>query len=192
MSSIDHISPSPQFAGMSVAAIPPPAVVDRPQHKRQQLKWIEPGRITRCRLLSNREQVYYLYVPQTIRHPGTLFVSVHGISRNAKEHARYFAAYAEKQGVVMLVPRFDRGQDYGRHYQRLKADISGTSAADVLNQIIHETDRRLAMHTDRLYLFGFSGGGQFVHRYLMAYPERVVRAAIGAAGWYTFPDLAVR
>jgi pimeloyl-ACP methyl ester carboxylesterase len=39
-----------------------------------------------------------------------------------------------------------------------------------------------------LYLFGYSGGGQFVHRYTLAHPERVAAVAIGAAGWYTFPD----
>jgi len=163
-----------------------------PRHKRPRLKTIEPGRITRVRLLSNREQVYYLYVPHTIRQPGALFVSVHGISRNAKEHARRFAAYAEQQGIVMLCPRFARDQGYGRHFQRLRSDPSGTSAAEVLNQIIDETDQRLAICTERLYLFGFSGGGQFVHRYLMAYPERVASAVIGAAGWYTFPDQGVR
>ena len=37
-------------------------------------------------------------------------------------------------------------------------------------------------------MFGFSGGGQFVHRYAMVHPDRVARVVIGAAGWYTFPD----
>lgn len=40
----------------------------------------------------------------------------------------------------------------------------------------------------KLYLFGYSGGGQFVHRYTKAYPDRVARLVVGAAGWYTFPD----
>jgi pimeloyl-ACP methyl ester carboxylesterase len=46
--------------------------------------------------------------------------------------------------------------------------------------------------TDRLYLFGYSGGGQFVHRYAMLYPGQVARYVVGAAGWYTFPDTTVR
>ena len=40
------------------------------------------------------------------------------------------------------------------------------------------------------YLFGFSGGAQFAHRYVLAHPDRVAAAGIGAAGWYTFPDSA--
>ena len=36
-------------------------------------------------------------------------------------------------------------------------------------------------------IFGFSGGSQFVHRYMMYGKDaRVERAAIGSAGWYTF------
>jgi pimeloyl-ACP methyl ester carboxylesterase len=39
-----------------------------------------------------------------------------------------------------------------------------------------------------LRLFGFSGGGQFAHRYALFYPRRVARQVLGAPGWYTFPD----
>jgi pimeloyl-ACP methyl ester carboxylesterase len=50
--------------------------------------------------------------------------------------------------------------------------------------------RLTGARTDKLYLFGYSGGAQFAHRYTMAYPERVASIVIGAAGWYTFPDPA--
>jgi pimeloyl-ACP methyl ester carboxylesterase len=39
-----------------------------------------------------------------------------------------------------------------------------------------------------VYLFGYSGGGQFVHRYTMAHPDCVRSFVVGAAGWYTFPN----
>ena len=48
----------------------------------------------------------------------------------------------------------------------------------------HPTDA----DSSRLYLFGYSGGGQFAHRYAMANPERVAGVVIGAAGWYTMPQ----
>jgi dienelactone hydrolase len=44
----------------------------------------------------------------------------------------------------------------------------------------------------KVYLFGFSGGAQFAHRYAMAHPGRVARAVVAAAGWYTFPDTTQR
>jgi poly(3-hydroxybutyrate) depolymerase len=42
-----------------------------------------------------------------------------------------------------------------------------------------------------LHLSGYSGGGQFVHRFMLVHPGRVARVAVGAAGWYTFPDPAL-
>ena len=42
-----------------------------------------------------------------------------------------------------------------------------------------------------LHLFGYSAGAQFVHRFAMAHPQRVAALAVGAAGWYTWPDPAL-
>jgi len=39
-----------------------------------------------------------------------------------------------------------------------------------------------------MHLFGFSGGGQFAHRYAMFYPKRVARMVLAATGWDSFPD----
>jgi pimeloyl-ACP methyl ester carboxylesterase len=45
----------------------------------------------------------------------------------------------------------------------------------------------LGMLLGRVSLFGFSGGGQFVHRIVMAHPKRFTSAVIAAPGWFTFP-----
>ena len=43
------------------------------------------------------------------------------------------------------------------------------------------------LSTDTYLMFGFSGGSQFTHRYLMYGQDKAVeKAAIGSAGWYTF------
>ncbi len=49
---------------------------------------------------------------------------------------------------------------------------------------------RTGVASERVHLFGHSGGAQFVHRFAMAHPERVTRYVASAAGWYTMPDLA--
>ncbi len=134
---------------------------------------------------------YYLYLPRTIRQPARVMISVHGISRNAEEHARLFAPYAEAEGVILMAPRFSRRNFHG--YQRLAEAPKEKLRADrVLNTMVADLNTRLGLCPSKLYLFGYSGGGQFVHRYAMLHPDRVERVAIGAAGWYTFPDPDVK
>ncbi|CAG7630660.1 S9 family peptidase [Paenibacillus allorhizosphaerae] len=144
------------------------------------------GMIEHKTLADDPSQTYYLYVPDGGGIGAKLFVSVHGISRNAEEHAALFAPFAEQYGVVMVVPLFDssRFPDYnclGREGQGQRSDYA-------LERIVADAGRLTGANTDAIYLFGYSAGGQFAHRFVMAWPERIKRCVIGAAGWYTFPD----
>lgn len=132
-------------------------------------------------------QRYYLYLPSAgDLARARVLVTVHGISRNARTHVRRYAALAEQRGVIVVAPHF--GKRRFPDYQRLGRAGRGERADRMLDRILAEVARATGARTDRLHLFGYSGGGQFVHRYAMAYPERVAAIAIGAAGWYTFPD----
>lgn len=148
-----------------------------------------PGALARLRLADDPRQTYYVYVPRLLLPGAPLLVSVHGISRNAQEHARRLAPLAERYGVVLVAPLFDEARF--PDYQRLGRESRGERADRMLERIVAEVGRSTGADTRRLYLFGFSGGGQFVHRFAMAYPERVASYAVGAAGWYTFPDDSV-
>ena len=148
------------------------------------------GKVVRLNLNGRSKQIYYLYVPRRIKQPGRLFVTVHGISRNAREHAERFAPFAEQQGVVLVAPRFSRRRFAS--YQRLAPRAAGQRSDAMLDRIVSEVREQVDLPEAPLYLFGYSGGGQFVHRYAMAHPTHVARAVIGAAGWYTFPDPRVR
>jgi dienelactone hydrolase len=114
-----------------------------------------------------------------------MFISVLGISRNASEHAHVFHRPAERYGVVLVAPLFspDRFPDY----QRLGQKGRGERADRMLDRIVAEGGHLTGASANKLYFFGYSGGGQFVHRY-MAHPQRVAAAGIAAVGWYTFPD----
>jgi poly(3-hydroxybutyrate) depolymerase len=129
---------------------------------------------------------YYVYVPTAGGTQAKLFITVHGISRNAKEHAELLAPWAEQYGVVLVSPLFSAEEypDYicmGREGLGLRSDHA-------LEAVVAEVGNMTGASTESLYLFGYSGGGQFAHRFMMAYPERVERLVVGAAGWYTFPD----
>ncbi len=150
---------------------------------------IETGQVLeRTLTLANGSKArYFLYVPTNVASHPPLFVTVHGISRNAREHARLFAPFADRYGVVVLAPLFP-AQTYG-DYQRLGRKDDAEHAGRVLEAMVDEVGGLTGAKTERFFLFGFSGGGQFAHRYAMAHPERVGAYAVGAAGWYTFPDL---
>lgn len=146
----------------------------------------ETGVVSRRTLPDDPSQRYFIYVPHRGGDKAPIFITVHGISRNAREHAERFAHLAERYGAVLIAPHFlkDRFPDY----QRLGRTGKGERADTVLDRIVADVGRLTGARTDKLYLFGYSGGAQFVHRYTFAYPERVAGLVLGAPGWYTFPD----
>lgn len=149
------------------------------------------GEILKRVLTDDPDQRYYLYLPTTVTlAQAPVLVTVHGISRNARTHIRNYAALAEQRGVIVVAPRFStrRFPDY----QRLGRVGRGARADHMLDRILTEVGHLTGASVNQPYLFGYSGGGQFVHRYAMVYPQRVAAVAIGAAGWYTFPDPAWR
>lgn len=147
---------------------------------------IEPGMVHMRHVSGDTALKYYVYLPKKRREHTSQFVSVHGVSRNAREHADMFAQIAEQYGVVLVAPLFSRR--YFGDYQRLGRAGSGRRADYAIQSITREVERLTGAMCSKISLFGFSGGGQFVHRYTMAHPEHVQRLVIGAAGWYTYPE----
>lgn len=151
---------------------------------------IEPGKVHMRHLTGDTALRYYVYVPKNRSVYTSQFVSVHGVSRNAREHAEMFAQLAEQYGVVLVAPLFSRR--YFGDYQRLGRAGNGQRADYAIQLITREVESLTGAHSSKISLFGFSGGGQFAHRYTMAHPERVQRLVIGAAGWYTYPEASCK
>ena len=156
-----------------------------PESYWQGVSTLPTGTVLTRSLQIRAEQRYFLYLPRNKRlEDCPVFVSVHGISRNAKNHARFFAKFADQYGVVLVAPLFDKALH--PRYQRFGFD--GLRSDIMLQLICAEVAQLTNADISQLYMFGYSGGGQFVHRYAMAYPEQVASLVIGAAGWYTFPN----
>jgi predicted esterase len=147
-------------------------------------------RLLRRVLAADPSLEYMIYVPSTGGSEAPVVVSVHGISRNADEHARLLSAYCEMHGAVLVAPLFDL--DQYPDYQRLGRQGRGKRADLALNLILGEVAAATGAQAERFNLFGFSGGAQFAHRYAMAHPHRVARAVFASAGWYTMPDTTRR
>ncbi len=144
-----------------------------------------PGKVQLRSLPDDPDIRYFVYVPKSLDGTGRVLVAVHGISRNAREIAVTFSRYAENYSVILVVPWFDK--DRFPDYQRLGRVGRGGRADHALGKMLEDVG---TARTETFYLYGNSGGGQFAHRYVMAYPERVRRFVVSATGWYTPPDLA--
>jgi len=127
---------------------------------------------------------YYLYVPAKFSPGGQVLVVVHGASRTAEGYARRWLEIVERENLVLVAPLFARRTfpDYQRlNFQGPRADVH-------LHAILDEVEQLTGALTQRFYLYGFSGGGQFSHRYALVHPERLVRVVVGAPGWWCLPD----
>ncbi|MFZ5637462.1 MAG: alpha/beta hydrolase [Pseudomonadota bacterium] len=129
---------------------------------------------------------YFVHRPQGEHDRSRLLVAVHGITRNALEHAMVFRRWSERLGVAVVAPLFPRA-GY-RRYQTLEGRRGIPAADEAFDRIVEDACRHLGMDAPALHLFGYSGGGQFAHRYAFRHPRAVSRMVVGAAGWYTFPD----
>jgi pimeloyl-ACP methyl ester carboxylesterase len=142
------------------------------------------GRILRTRTQGELALEYLAYCPARVRDDSPLLVAVHGYTRNAPEQAERFLPLCDAAGAVLAAPHFDAARF--RDYQRL-GGRRGARADLALDALVGELRQSLGLLLGRVSLFGFSGGGQFVHRYVMAHPKRVTSAVIAAPGWFTFP-----
>lgn len=145
------------------------------------------GQLLRRVLRADPVSEYLVYIPTNSAVDANVLVSVHGISQSGwQKQAEMLVPVCERHGVVLLAPSFN-DQQYP-DYQRLGRKGRGQRADLFLHRCLRELSTLTGADTTRLRFFGHSGGAQFVHRYLMAYPHRVEFAIVSAAGWYTFPD----
>lgn len=127
----------------------------------------------------------WLALPRTITPDAPPLVAIHGIRRGAALQADMFAARATALGRPVIAPVFDKAQWLG--YQQ--AFLCGRADLALLDLLLALRTEGI-VQSEKLDLFGFSGGAQFVHRFAMLHPERVSRLSVASPGWYTFPDRA--
>lgn len=134
---------------------------------------------------------YCLYVPRRLtgddRVP--LVVIQHGTARSATNYRDQSVEFAEEQGVVVLTPIFPAGLIDPADLHNFKfIEYQGIRFDRMLLAIVDEVAERFPVAAQRFYLHGFSGGGQFAHRFLYLHPDRLAAVSIGAPGRITQLD----
>lgn len=130
---------------------------------------------------------YCLYVPRTgVRD---LVVAMHGTGRSFAEYRDGFAEFGRWNACAILCPIFPVGVLGDDNRDGFKYLREGDIRYDrILNAMIEEVSQRYGMQLDEFGLFGYSGGGHFVHRYFMLHPKRLWAVSIGAPGSVTLLD----
>jgi hypothetical protein len=135
---------------------------------------------------------YCLYVPDALgrgQTPGDIVAVVHGSPRTFMDFRDRFGDFAERHNVVVVSPLFPVGLDddaKGDDYKYLSK--GGIRYDRVLLDIVAEVRQRFSLHAPRFGLFGFSGGAQFVNRFLLLQPDSLWAASLGAPGSVTVVD----
>jgi len=134
---------------------------------------------------------FTMYVPRTLdlTDPAPLIVLQHGTARTALRYRDSMRPFADEHGAIILAPTFPAGlvDPYDLHnykfieYEGIRFDLA-------LLSMIDEVAERYNIQKNKIYLHGYSGGGQFVHRFLYLHPERLAAVSIGAPGRITELD----
>jgi poly(3-hydroxybutyrate) depolymerase len=131
---------------------------------------------------------YDLRVPRGRVVP-RLVVAVHDSTRNARECLEAFAALTHQHAAAVLAPLFPGDVRGDGNVDGYKFLVEHEIRYDrLLNSMIDEALDRTGCLARRVCMHGYSGGGQFVHRYALIHPERLRAAVIAAPGEVTLLD----
>ena len=137
-----------------------------------------------------------LYVlPSKINSDTKVLFIIHGNSRDANKYLTLWLKDAKNKNVILVAPQFKKNEH--PYYQTLgMATFSGKPINNVdrwlrgsIASFFSFFKNKHNLSSNKYRIYGFSGGSQFVHRYMMYGSDRgIEKAAIGSAGWYTFID----
>lgn len=139
---------------------------------------------------------YALYIPEEAYNDPArtrklpLLVYIHGTRRDTSALQGSLIPFADTTQCAILAPLFPVGLDHPHDLSSYKFLNAKSYRSDlVLLSIVKEVSKRWQhIKTDKFFLMGFSGGGQFAHRFLYVHPERLLGISVGAPGNVTMLD----
>ncbi|CAM1506001.1 Fc.00g116380.m01.CDS01 [Cosmosporella sp. VM-42] len=160
------------------------------------------GHVPQRALASDQRVSYSLYIPPKQYNPNPdgplnnglkrlpLLVHVHGTGRNLSAMRDDLVTFAESTPCAVVAPLFPTcldGPNDLNSYKLLRSPSlrSDLAILSMLDEIAYQWP---GIDTEKVFMMGFSGGGQFAHRFLYLYPERLSAVSIGAPGRVTLLD----
>lgn len=148
----------------------------------------------------NADRPFTLHTYRPIRYtPDRPVVVVqHGVLRNGDDYRDFWIPAADRHNVLIVAPTFSNeiwpgveSYNNGRVYTPSgnPRHVDGWTYA-LPARVVADIRKAEISDCSRVYLFGHSAGGQFVHRLMSSQSHAPYYAvAAGNPGWYTLPTL---
>jgi predicted esterase len=126
---------------------------------------------------------FYLYLPDEYAPDRALplFIGVNGSSADGRSCWNTWQRYADEYGYVLLCPEL---ADPDGRLEQVRANAM---LLEILGQIYKEYSLQ-----PKIFMAGFSAGGQFVHGYAFMNPNYVAGVSVIATGNYYKPPSSTR
>ncbi len=142
--------------------------------------------------LSDRPVKVWYAAPAGDLTNARIIVVMHGQSRRAEAYRDRWTAEARNAGAILIVPEFSDALYPGTNAYNLGnvgREPQSRWSYSIIEPLFDFVRADTGNRTTHYLLYGHSAGAQFVHRFLFLVPDnRVARAVVANAGWYTAPE----
>ena len=146
--------------------------------------------------LAEKPITVYTYLPEGTKKDKPVIFVLHGSSRSVVNNCGYWSESANQYDFLVVCPEFNEsqfpGSDYyqnGGMYINNQFTDSTKWAYNMIEEIFSYLIDKGATSEKTYGIYGFSGGGQFVHRYaIFTNPKRASIIIPAGSGWYTLPN----
>jgi poly(3-hydroxybutyrate) depolymerase len=120
-----------------------------------------------------QKRTYYLFVPDNVKTPAPLLLTLHGSGRNGLSLVEKWKDLASREGFIIAGPDSTNSQAW-------KTPDDGP---DFLRDLVEEIRSKYPVNPRRVYLFGHSGGAVFALGMSMFESRYFAATAIHAGAW---------